>query len=50
MCTECCRVDINHVIVHSGNHGELKLTLKNDSNIPADLVLDMRTDEEIETA
>lgn len=28
----------------------MKLTLRNDSNIPADLVLDMRTDEEIETA
>lgn len=35
---------------NTGNNGELKLTLRNDSNIPADLVLDMRTDEEIEQA
>lgn len=35
---------------HLGNNGELKLTLTNTSNIPADLVLDMRTDEDFETA
>ena len=33
-----------------GNSGSLKMTLKNDSSIPVDLVLDMRTDEEIENA
>ncbi|EWS70940.1 flagellar associated protein, putative (macronuclear) [Tetrahymena thermophila SB210] len=33
-----------------GNQGILKMSLQNNSNIPADLVLDMRTDEDYEKA